>query len=623
MDTSHFAAAARRHRNPLWNRMPDELEKDVRGFHKRVDLQDVVDVNLLIRGARIAQEPTNLAILGITLAEQNALKAEKHSGFFQQTKDLKITILTAACAAITQGWQQSSINASSKFWKCELHQEHELLSGLIDAAPWLSGSLIGTWLSDPLQEGKYGRRPALFISAIFRVACVLGSARCETWQQLLVCRLLLGIGIGAKASIAPVFAAEAAVDHLRGRLLMMWQVFDTFGIFLGFAAVWIVDHNWRIVLGSASIPAIVLLFLVFACPESPRFLIRRNNYKKACNSLRHLRGTDIQAARDLYYIHSQLQMETELLQENPQGNWFNQEIYQEVLKSINFSQRVQSLWGNPRNRRACLTAFLVMASQQLCGINVVSFYSSMLFGKVAKNDTKSSCPSTGPTFTSEDTQTAWLNFGFGLANFLFTLPAYRYIDWRGRRFLLLISLGGMFFSLLAISLFLRIHNSDLRLGLVATFTLGFFTFFYGIGAGPVPFTLSAEVFPLAFREVGMSFSVMINFLGLGRLVLFVPSLTTAFGGNNQNDAKGKSNLLFLFTGLNVLAFVLVYLFVPSGMARVSLEEMNYIFNTKTSAHVKEHIDGLKGICGRRKRSADSEYSLDDVVRPDSSLFDHA
>lgn len=71
-----------------------------------------------------------------------------------------------------------------------------------------------------------------------------GTAHANTPEDLLVCRLLLGIGvgsfiptrpckaahwfqIGSKASIAPVFAAEAAVDHLRGRILMMWQVFDT------------------------------------------------------------------------------------------------------------------------------------------------------------------------------------------------------------------------------------------------------------------------------------------------------------------------------------------------------------------------------------------------------------
>ncbi|RAL04457.1 MFS transporter [Aspergillus ibericus CBS 121593] len=609
-------STVRRHRNPLWSRMPDELERDVRGFHKRVQLEDVVDVDLLIRGARIAQNPTNLAIPGLTKSEKKALVAEKTSEFFQQSKDLKVTILTTACAAITQGWQQSSINASSNFWKCAFGQEHnELLAGLIDAAPWLSGSIIGAWLSDPLQEGKYGRRPALFVSAVFCAACVLGSARCETWQQLLACRLLLGIGIGAKASIAPVFAAEAAVDHLRGRLLMMWQVFDTFGIFLGFAVVWIVDHNWRIVLGSAAIPAIVLLFLVFACPESPRFLIRTNNYQKAYESLRHLRGTDIQAARDLYYIHSQLQTETELLLETPPGNWYSREAYQEVLRNMTFFQRVKALWTKPRNRRACLTAFLVMAAQQFCGINVVSFYSSMLFGTLSAKNSVDSCPSGKPGFTAEDAKTAWLNFGFGLANFLFTLPAYRYIDWRGRRFLLLISLGGMFFSLLAISLFLRIHDANVRLGLVATFTIGFFTFFYGIGAGPVPFTLSAEVFPLAFREVGMSFSVMVNFLGLGLLVLFVPKLITAFGGKDPSDATGQSNLLFLFTGLNVFAFVLVFLFVPSGLARVNLEEMNFIFNTETSRHVQTHLDGLKRVCGGKNRRAGLEYSLDDVHGP--------
>jgi MFS family permease len=90
-----------------------------------------------------------------------------------------------------------------------------------------------------------------------------------------------------------------------------------------------------------------------------------------------------------------------------------------------------------------------------------------------------------------------------LANFLFTIPAYRFIDRRGRRVLLLISLGGMFFTLLAISGFFRITGSDkadqAREGLITAFTIVVFTLFYGIGAGPVPFTFSAEVFPLAFR----------------------------------------------------------------------------------------------------------------------------
>ncbi|KAB8275623.1 hypothetical protein BDV30DRAFT_225046 [Aspergillus minisclerotigenes] len=529
--------SARRPRNPLLLRTPEELEDDVHKFYDRNHLKDVVDLELLVKGARIAQEPDNLYTLSLTPAEFKAIKDEKESGFWQQSKDLKVTILTTACAAITQGWQQSTINAGSGGWKNDLQPKgedwthhHLLLSGFIDAAPWLSGSIIGTWLSDPLQEGNYGRRPALFISAIFCAACVLGTARCETWQQLLACRVLLGIGIGAKASIAPVFAAEAAVDHLRGRLLMMWQLFDTFGVFVGFACDWIVDRQWRVLLGTASIPALILLFLVFLCPESPRFLIRRGDYTGAFASLRQLRGTDIQAARDLYYIHSQLQVETELFDGERPQNWYSQEIYQEKVRELGFAKRLGKLFSHPRNQRACVAAFLVMASQQLCVRSTFSRFTLL----------NSSIEPSGRKHPIQMVPSNMRILGFGLANFLFTIPAYRYIDWRGRRLLLLISLAGMLLSLLAIGLFFRIEADTVRLALVSTFTIGFFTFFYGIGAGPVPFTFSAEVFPLAFREVGMSFSVMVNFLGLGLLVLFVPKLTDALGN------YGESNLCFLF-----------------------------------------------------------------------------
>lgn len=71
-------------------------------FYDRNNLKDVVDLELLVKGARIAQEPDNLYTLSLTPAEFKAIKDEKESGFWQQSKDLKVTILTTACAAITQ-----------------------------------------------------------------------------------------------------------------------------------------------------------------------------------------------------------------------------------------------------------------------------------------------------------------------------------------------------------------------------------------------------------------------------------------------------------------------------------------------------------------------------------------
>ncbi|QKX58023.1 uncharacterized protein TRUGW13939_05143 [Talaromyces rugulosus] len=479
----------------------------------------------------------------------------------------------------------------------------------------------GTWLSDPLQETKLGRRAALSVSAFFCAMGALGSAWCEEWWHILICRLILGVGIGAKASIAPVLAAEGAPDHLRGRLLMMWQVFDTFGIFVGFVCFWICRRSWQALLGSAAVPSLILLVLAFLCPESPRFLIRNNKIAKAFISLRQLRGSDIQAAKDLYYIHSQLQLQTELFDGKRPEKWWEGDSYQEKVKNQFFFKRVWALFTVPRNRRAVVAAFLVMAAQQLCGINVLSFYSSTLFRSVA--------PSNEETPTSRncniadivncnsltDNRVAWQNIGFGLTNFLFTIPAYLWIDRKGRRILLLYSLGGIFFTLIMIAGFFRlINDNDARIGVVSALTIGVFTLFYGIGAGPVPFTFSAEVFPLAFREVGMSFSVMVNFVGLSLLILFVPPLTAALSPKGLDfetyHLLGQSNMLFFFAGLNALAFVLVFFLVPSRTAEISLEEMDAIFNTRTSVHVLDHLSAvLRRPRGQERESEDEETEI--------------
>ncbi|KAK2800972.1 hypothetical protein FQN50_007947 [Emmonsiellopsis sp. PD_5] len=159
-------------------------------------------------------------------------------------------------------------------------------------------------------------------------------------------------------------------------------------------------------------------------------------------------------------------------------------------------------------------------------------------------------------------------------------------------------------SLLGVSFCFTIGDDTGRKLAVALLAILPFTFSYAIGAGPVPFTFSAEVFPLAFREVGMSFSVMVNFAGLGLLVLLIPYYTQKLGGHgNVPDftggqqptesqilaqsrilAKGQKNMLLIFTGFNVIAFILVFLIVPST-AEPNLEEMNDIFAVSTAEHV--------------------------------------
>ncbi|KAJ9665056.1 hypothetical protein H2201_004922 [Coniosporium apollinis] len=591
--------------NPLVRLSPAELVADVESFATVNNLTNILD--LLIRGAKVARDPEAYeSVLGLTAEEKAALKREKQLGFWRQTKELRTTILTCAIAAILQGWDQSSMNGANLHWPRDLGLHVGASTGdslsikkdiwvfaFINAAPFLFAALIGAWLSDPLNEYVYGRRAAIFISALFCFFSVIGSACTHTWQQLLACRVLLGIGMGAKASVVPVYAAEVSPAHIRGSLVMSWQLFVAFGIFLGFSANLVVFNikslAWRLQLAAASLPAIPLIFLIFVCPESPRFLIKKGRFKEAYTSLCYLNETPLQAARELYYISAQIEAENQLymnkdsrrkdleLQDiipgdngNVRGELLGRSA---IISNTSFWRRLWRLGSVPRIRRALLAAFVVMVAQQLCGVNIIAFYSSSVFSNPNNEDL------TPEQVTSDHKRALWLGWGFGLTNFLFAWPAYGAIDRRGRRALLLFTIPGLALTLLAAGFSFQIPvNSKAYIGVI-TFFIILFSVFYSPGLGPVPFTYSAEVFPLVNREVGMSFAVFWNLLGAGILSLIVPVL---------NDALKATGLMCLFAGLNVVAFILVFLFVYETK-EATLEELNSIFSVRTRRHIEYQV----------------------------------
>lgn len=121
------------------------------------------------------------------------------------------------------------------------------------------------------------------------------------------------------------------------------------------------------------------------------------------------------------------------------------------------------------------------------------------------------------------------SWGFGLVNFLFAWPAIWTIDTFGRRSLLLFTFPNMAWSLLAAGLCTLIpKSSQIHLGLVALF-IYVFAVFYSPGEGPVPFTYSAEVFPLSHREVGMSWAVATCLFWAAVLSITFPKILAATG----------------------------------------------------------------------------------------------
>lgn len=351
--------------------------------------------------------------------------------------------------------------------------------------------------------------------------------------------------MGSKASTVPIYAAENSPAAIRGALVMSWQMWTAFGIFLGFIANLVVVNTgkiaWRLQLGSAFIPAVPLIIGIYMCPESPRWYMKKGKYEKAYKSLLRLRNLPLQAARDLYYIHAQLEIEAEIIGRN------------------NYVTRFIELFTIPRLRRATLASFVVMIAQQMCGINIIAFYSSTVFSEAGASSISSLLAS----------------FGFGLINFVFAWPAIWTIDTFGRRSLLLFTFPNMAWSLLVTGLVAIIPNSSkAHLGLMALF-IYVFAAFYSPGEGPVPFTYSAEVFPLSHREVGMGWAVATCLFWAAVLSITFPRMLIAMG---------ITGAFCFYAGLNIVAFIMIFLFVPETKQR-TLEELDYIFAVPTRTHV--------------------------------------
>lgn len=153
------------------------------------------------------------------------------------------------------------------------------------------------------------------------------------------------------------------------------------------------------------------------------------------------------------------------------------------------------------------------------------------------------------------------------------------IDTFGRRGLLLFTFPQMCWTLLAAGFCFWIPDSSkAHLGMISLFVY-LFAMFYSPGEGPVPFTYSAEVFPLSHREVGMAWAVATNNFWASILSLTFPYMLNAF---KPQGAFG------FYAGLNFIALILIFLFVPETKQR-SLEELDYVFAVTTRQHARYQL----------------------------------
>ncbi|MCH0629979.1 sugar porter family MFS transporter [Kocuria palustris] len=515
-----------------------------------------LDPELFAKGAAVARAPKLFNDMDfLTDEEREGLHLEQTKRYHIPRKMVEVIALGSVAAAV-QGMDQSVINGATLFYPQAFGlprlfgKDADLVEGLVNGAPYVCCA-IACWTSDYWNR-HLGRRWTIFWTCAISFATCFWQGFVNNWWHLFIARFFMGVGVGVKSATVPVYAAECAPAHIRGSLVMLWQFFTAFGIMLGYVAClafyYVPDRgiayglNWRLMLGSASLPAIFVCVQVPFVPELPRWLMGKGRHQEAFESYCKMRKEKISAARDLFYQY------VLLLEE-----------HQYESSTI---KRIKEMFTIRRNRNASIGSWLVMFMQQFCGINVIAYYSLSIFIEAG--------------FSVDNALIAL--WGFGMMNFVFAIPAILTIDKFGRRNLLLTTFPLMCIFLIIAGCGFLINKETNPNGQLAMVIIGvyFHCIVYSSGEGPVPFTYSAECFPLYIRDLGMSWATstcwFFNFI----LAFTWPRLVTAFT---------PTGAFMWYAGWNFAGFWLV-LFCLYETKSLTLEELDDVFSVPMPIHAK-------------------------------------
>ena len=261
------------------------------------------------------------------------------------------------------------------------------------------------------------------ISGIFLFAAKYANS----WEMLIVGRLIIGINSGLNAGLAPMYLTEISPTALRGAVGTVYQLIITISILLsqilGMNVVLGNDAGWPFLFGLTVVPGLLQLITLPFCPESPKYLLLdKHDQVKAKDSLVWLRGTnDVQSEMD------EMNAEHEAMKQLPKTT------FKEMLV-------------NPALRSPLIIAVMMMLAQQLSGINAAIFFSTKIFTEAGLDETQA--------------QSATL--GMGAMNVAMTFVSLVLIEKAGRKTLMVAGLSVMVICTTMLLICLLAAVSELR-----------------------------------------------------------------------------------------------------------------------------------------------------------------
>ncbi|KAH7848429.1 hypothetical protein Vadar_002664 [Vaccinium darrowii] len=411
-------------------------------------------------------------------------------------------------------------------------------------------SLIGSFAAGKTSDW-IGRRYTIVLAAatFFVGALLMGLA--PSYPFLMAGRVVAGIGVGYSLMIAPVYTAEISPAMTRGFLSSFPEVFINIGILLGYIFNYALsglpeDINWRLMLGLAAIPAVVVAGGVMAMPESPRWLVMKGRLGEARHVLMRTSASEEEAEIRLEEIAKSA---SEMIGEN--SSWNGQGVWKELL-----------IRPSRPTRRILLAAIGINFFMQASGNDAVVYYTPEVFKAAGIRHRK---------------ELVGVTVIMGVVKTSFVLVSALFLDQFGRRPLLLLGTTGMALSLTGLGLgskFLE-HSAHKPMWAIALCVVAVCAdvSFFSIGLGPITWVYSSEIFPIRLRAQGSSLAVSVNRLvsGVVAMTFLTVAKKISFGG-----------VFFVLGGIMVVATIFFYFFLPETKGK-NLEEIGSLFEDKYSS----------------------------------------
>lgn len=378
------------------------------------------------------------------------------------------------------------------------------------------GAVFGALTAGRLAD-RIGRRRVI---AILGVIFVVGSLACAAASgngTLIAARVFLGLAVGGSSALVPVYLSEMAPAKTRGRLAGLNQLMIVTGLLLGYCCNLALSssENWRLMLATGAIPAIVLLAGLPFLPESPRWLIKNGRRAEAEQLLRATRSPE-EAEQDLAAITA-------------------------VSRTTAERRALLARWVRP----VIIIGLGIPILTQATGVNMVTYYAPTIFEDLGlKHDN-------ALVFT----------IILGTIKVVTVAIALQFIDRVGRRRLLLIGSVTMAICM-AWMAFEASKGSDINpYSMLAAMALMFVC--YSLTWGPTNWVLLGEIFPLHIRGAAM---------GMAGMMTWLATLALTFGFPIMADEFGLARTMVFFVTTNVIGFGFVLWRVMETKGR-SLEDL--------------------------------------------------